>query len=176
MSPSGQTRHIESAATSAITSTPDISLSQTSRAAYHGCTTAVCSTASFGCRDPGHRGGTCRTFSAVHHLLQSLRPVAAGGRLGQDYECAGWCARRGRADDRHFHRPRASAWQIKMERAVRCPGTKLGLYRFGRRPARCRLPNSDCWSNTRWYPPPRASVENAFHLFARFREIKAVLT
>ena len=27
---------------------------------------------------------------SLHHLLQSLRPVAAGGRLGQDYECAGW--------------------------------------------------------------------------------------
>ncbi len=31
-------------------------------------------------------------FWSVHHLLQSLRSLAAGGRLGQDYECAGWGA------------------------------------------------------------------------------------
>ena len=31
-----------------------------------------------------------RRSSPLYHLLQSLRSLAAGGRLGQDYERLGW--------------------------------------------------------------------------------------
>jgi transposase len=30
------------------------------------------------------------SFGAVHHLLQSLCPLATSGRLGADYERTGW--------------------------------------------------------------------------------------
>src|SRR6516162_1086295 len=56
--------------------------------------------------------GPTGQFWSVHHLLQSLRSLAAGGRLEQDYEHAGWRPRRGRADDRHVHCPRASARRL----------------------------------------------------------------
>jgi hypothetical protein len=38
----------------------------------------------------GALAGPAGEFWSVHHLLQSLRSLAAGGRLGQDYERAGW--------------------------------------------------------------------------------------
>ena len=34
--------------------------------------------------------GPAEQFWSLYHLLQSLRSLAAGGRLGQDYERSGW--------------------------------------------------------------------------------------
>jgi hypothetical protein len=38
----------------------------------------------------GALAGPAERFWSLHHLLQSLRSLAAGGRLEQDYECASW--------------------------------------------------------------------------------------
>ena len=37
----------------------------------------------------GTLAGPAGCLWSIHHLLQSLRSLATGGRLGQDYECAG---------------------------------------------------------------------------------------
>ena len=44
-----------------------------------------------------------------HHLLQSLRSVAEGWRLGPDHGCTGRRSRRGGANDRYLGCPRAPA-------------------------------------------------------------------
>jgi hypothetical protein len=49
--------------------------------------------ASSGSCDPGQRGATCRKLRSVHDLLQSVRSLATGGRVGQDHR------RTGRAHD-----------------------------------------------------------------------------
>ena len=44
----------------------------------------------FGCCDPGVLAGPAGRFWSLHHLLQSLRSLAACGRREQDHECASW--------------------------------------------------------------------------------------
>ena len=64
--------------------------------------------------------------SSIHHLLQSLRSLAPGGRLEQDHARAGWRPRRCGADDRHLDRPRASARCLRhpKQKAVYGPITR----------------------------------------------------
>jgi len=38
----------------------------------------------------GALAGFAERFWSLHHLLQSLRSLAACGRLEQNYECASW--------------------------------------------------------------------------------------
>jgi transposase len=43
-------------------------------------------------RGRGALAGPAQDLRSIHHLLQSLRSLAAGGRLAQDHERAGWRA------------------------------------------------------------------------------------
>lgn len=71
--------------------------------------TVVCSMASFGSSVQVRHGATCQKSWSPHHLLQSLRSVAAGWRLGPDHGRVGCRSRRGGADDRYLRSARASA-------------------------------------------------------------------
>jgi transposase len=54
---------------------------------------------------------------SIHHLLQSLRSLAAGWRVEPCHKRPCRCSRRGCADDRHFHCPRASARSVHQHGA-----------------------------------------------------------
>src|SRR4051812_8129237 len=71
--------------------------------------TVVCSMASFGSSVQVGHGATCQESMVLHHLLQSLRSMAAGRCLGPDHGWVGCRSRRGGADDRYLRRARASA-------------------------------------------------------------------
>ena len=56
--------------------------------------------------------GSAGNLRTPYDLLQSLRPLAAGWRLGPDHGGVGRCSRCGRADDRHVCRARAPTWGL----------------------------------------------------------------
>jgi len=51
-------------------------------------------------------------FGPYTTCYKSFRPLAPGGRLEPDHRRARRYPRCGRPDDRHFDRPRASAWSM----------------------------------------------------------------
>ena len=78
---------------------------------------------------PGRNDARCatarpaRSLWSPHHLLQSLRSVAAGWRLEPDHGCIGCRSRRGRADDRYLRRARASARSLCRGQQSPRPGS-----------------------------------------------------
>ena len=65
---------------------------RTSHAAFLVPTTDAFSTASSGSYNQVYRGAICRRATVPYDLLQSLRSLAAGWRLGSDHGCPHRCS------------------------------------------------------------------------------------
>ena len=58
----------------------------------------------------------------IHHLLQPLRPLAAGWCLGPHHRRTCRCTRCSCPDDRHLDCPRASAWSLHHKKPAPIDG------------------------------------------------------
>jgi transposase len=67
-------------------------------------------------------------FRPIHHLLQSLRPLATSGRLGSNYERTGRRAGRRCPNDRYVDCSRASARRLHHSEQAAVHGPITGRF------------------------------------------------